>query len=152
MIEPLHTVTPGAAMGADGPWIPEGPGKWSRPLRFLKNGRGWVELMRLEPGTKLGLHRHTGEVHAYNLAGARRLCSGEIVRPGDCVHERAGNSDGWEAVGDEPLIVPVVLMGDVEYVTHDGVVKRRIGTADRIADDLRHCETHGLEPADLQER
>lgn len=152
MIEPLHTVTAGAALGADGPWIPEGPGKWSRPLRFLKHDRGWVELMRLEPGTKLGLHRHTGEVHAYNLAGTRRLCSGELVQPGDYVHEPAGNTDWWEAVGDEPLIVFVVVMGQVEYVSHDGTVKRRITTADRRADYLHHCRTHGHEPADLSER
>ena len=121
-------------------WIPEGPGKWSRPLRFLKGDRGWVELMRLEPGVKLGLHRHTGDVHAYNLKGQRRLCSGEIVGPGDYVHESGGNIDWWEAVGDGPLIVFVVVMGSVEYIDHTGEVKRRITTADRIDDYRRYCE------------
>lgn len=152
MINALHVVTSASPLSADGPWIPEGPGKWPRPLRFLKDDRGWVELMRLEPGIKLGLHRHTGEVHAFNLEGQRRLCTGETVGPGDYVHEPAGNADWWEAVGDVPLVVMVVVMGAVEYVGHDGTVKRRITTADRIADYRRHCEEAGIEPQDLLER
>jgi quercetin dioxygenase-like cupin family protein len=133
-------------------WIPEGRGKWSRPLRFLADDRGWVELMRLEPGVKLGLHRHTGEVHAYNLEGRRELCDGRIVGPGDYVHEPAGNVDFWEAVGDTPLVVMVVVMGAVEYIGAHGEVTRRITTADRIADYERHCAALGIDAADLTER
>lgn len=140
-----QTMIPGAALDGQGLWIPEGPGKWSRPLRFLSDGRGWVELMRLTPGTRLGVHRHTGEVHAYNLRGQRRLHTGEIVGPGDYVHESAGNTDWWEAVGDEPLVVYVVVMGAVEYIGAHGEVLRRITTADRIADWRRYCEGAGID-------
>jgi quercetin dioxygenase-like cupin family protein len=151
MINGLHVVTQGQPLDG-GLWIPEGPGKWSRPLRFLKGDRGWVELMRLEPGVKLGLHRHTGDVHAYNLKGQRRLCSGQIVGHGDYVHESGGNIDWWEAVGDEPLIVFVVVMGSVEYIDHTGEVKRRITTADRIDDYRRYCAAANIPPQDLAER
>ena len=41
-----------------------------QPLRF--EGHGWSELMCLEPGSVVALHRHTGDVHAYNLSGTRR--------------------------------------------------------------------------------
>lgn len=140
-----------AALGSGGDWIPEGPGKWSRPLRFLSNDRGWVELMRLDPGVKLGVHRHTGEVHAYNLEGQRRLCTGEVVGPGDYVHESAGNVDWWEAIGDRPLVILVVVMGAVEYLGAHGAVDRRITTADRMADYDRHCQTTGSEPLALVE-
>jgi len=152
MINERHTITRASPLSADGPWIPEGPGQWSRPLRFLKDDRGGVELMRLAPGIKLGLHRHTGEVHAFNLEGQRRLCTGETVGSGDYVHESAGNVDWWEAVGDEPLVVMVVVMGTVEYLGHDGEVKRRITTADRLADYQRYCSEAGIEPQDLLER
>jgi hypothetical protein len=50
------------------PWIPTGPGKSFRP-RFSEDG--WSELMRLEPGSMVALHRHTGDVHALNLSGRR---------------------------------------------------------------------------------
>ncbi|WP_343735404.1 hypothetical protein [Acidovorax sp.] len=64
-------------------WIPEGEGKWSLPIQFLPDDAGWVGLMRLSPGTRLGLHRHTGEVHALTLAGERRLNDGRVVRSGE---------------------------------------------------------------------
>lgn len=43
-----------ASLGPE--WIVEGEGKWSQPLQFLPGDTGWVELMRLAPGVKLGLH------------------------------------------------------------------------------------------------
>lgn len=151
MINSLHSLVSGASSSDEELWIPEGAGKWSRPLRFLAGGRGWVELMRLDPGTRLGLHRHTGEVHAFNLQGLRRLCTGEIVGPGDYVHERAGNVDWWEAIGDTPLVLFVVVMGEVAYLDEGGGVRQRITTTDRIADYLRYCQEREIQPRDLLE-
>ena len=69
--DPLHTE--GMA------WIPTGGGKAFRPLCFEADG--WSELMYLEPGSVVPLHRHTGEVHAYNLSGSRQILgTGEIGR------------------------------------------------------------------------
>src|ERR1700759_5717221 len=60
------------------PWIPPAPGKSFRPLRFAADG--WSELMRLEPGSAVAVHRHTGDVHAFNLAGTREIFgTGESV-------------------------------------------------------------------------
>ncbi|WP_457420595.1 cupin domain-containing protein [Roseateles sp. P5_E7] len=126
-------------------WMPEGEGKWSLPLQFLPDG-GWVELMRLAPGTKLTLHRHHGEVHGLNLQGSRRLDDGRIINAGDYVFEPDGNVDSWEAVGDEVLVLHVVVRGDVDYVGRDGAVQRRITTADRIADYLAFCAERGRHP------
>ena len=36
------------------PWMPTGPGKTFRPLRFAADG--WSELMRLEPGSAVAVH------------------------------------------------------------------------------------------------
>ncbi len=134
----------------DALWVPEGEGKWSRPLGFLPDRSGWVELMRLDPGVRLGLHRHTGLVHAFNVQGHRRLCTGEEIAPNDYVHEPAGNVDWWEATGDETLVVFVVVMGAVEYLAAGGQVIKRITTQDRIDDYLRYCEDHGIEPSLVQ--
>lgn len=147
MINAHHVAIPAVSHLDENGWIPEGPGKWSRPLRFLRDNGGWVELMRLAPGTRLGLHRHTGDVHAYNLQGQRRLCTGELLGPGDYVHEAGDNIDWWEAVGDEPLVLFVVVLGSVEYLGPRGEVAQRITTADRIADYLRHCDAAGITPS-----
>lgn len=130
-------------------WIPEGAGKWSLPVQFLPEGAGWVELMRVKPGTRVGLHRHTGEVHALTLKGARRLNDGRLVQAGDYIHEPAGNVDWWEATGNEDLLVHVVVKGAVEYLGPHHSVLQRITTADRIADYRGHCAAIGAEPLEL---
>lgn len=127
-------------------WIPEGEGKWSLPLKFLPDGAGWVELMRLAPGTRLTLHRHHGEVHGLNLQGQRRLDDGRIIGAGDYVFEPQGNVDSWEAVGDEVLVLHVVVRGDVDYVAADGAVQRHIRSADVIKAYRDFCAAHGLRP------
>lgn len=64
------------------PWIPSGtPGKSAKPMRFLPGGSGFVELLRMEPGVVMPLHRHTGEIHAYNLSGSRQLSRPTIMLP-----------------------------------------------------------------------
>jgi 2,4'-dihydroxyacetophenone dioxygenase len=130
-------------------WIPEGEGKWSLPLQFLPGDSGWVELMRLKPGVRLGLHRHSGEVHALNLAGERRLNDGRLLRAGDYVYEPPGNVDWWEATGSEELLVYVVVKGSVEYLGAHHTVLQRITTADRMADYHRHCASVGVQPREL---
>ena len=130
-------------------WISEGEGKWSIPIAFLPDGAGWVELMRLSPGVRLGLHRHTGEVHALNLSGERRLNDGRVVRPGDYIHEPAGNVDWWEATGNEELVVHVVVKGEVHYLGPHHTVLRQITSADRLNDYRRRCAAMGVQPREL---
>jgi len=49
------TFEPARPLDTDGmPWIPTGPGKSFRPLRFAADG--WSELMRLEPGSAVAVH------------------------------------------------------------------------------------------------
>ena len=91
----MNNVSPDLALRLrtdDMAWIPTGPGKSFRPLRFEANG--WSELMRLEPGSSVALHRHTGEVHAYNLAGTRQILGNDkVVGPGDYFYEPTGTID-----------------------------------------------------------
>ena len=145
----LPTVASALARSGLPDWMPEGEGKWSLPLQFLPEGQGWVELMRLDPGVRIGLHRHSGEVHAFNLAGTRELNDGRRIGPGEYVYEPAGNVDWWQAAGDEPLVVAVVVRGTVEYLGPHRSVTRRITTADRIADYEQHCRSLGIQPRDL---
>lgn len=119
------------------PWVPISPGFQFKLLRATSDDDTWIELLRLEPGTVIPRHRHTGEVHALTLAGHRKLLdTGEIVGPGGYVYEPPGNTDSWMAVGDEPLIVFVTLRGAIEYVDDHGNVVRR-STATTAAEAYR---------------
>jgi quercetin dioxygenase-like cupin family protein len=107
------------------PWQPVRPGFSVKLLRGGDDDDTRVQLLRLEPGTVIPRHRHTGEVHAWNLAGSRTLLeTGELVGPGGYVYEPPGNIDSWMAVGDEPLIVFVTVRGAIEYVGDDAIPGR----------------------------
>ena len=106
----------------DVPWVAsDTPGKRSKLLRA--SAQGFVELLHMAPGVVMPLHRHTGEVHVYQLSGRRQLCTGEVVGPGDYVYEPAGNVDWWKVIGDEPMLALVVVAGEVEFIGPDGAVR-----------------------------
>ena len=133
------------AVANDVPWVPLGEGKAFKPLAFFADDRGFVELLRLDPGVAIPLHRHTGEVHAFNLAGSRRLHTGEIIGPGDYVYEPVGNIDSWSVHGDETLVVMVVVMGAVEYLERgNGAVSKRYTATTLRELYLHHCTANNL--------
>lgn len=145
-----ETIFPARYLEQDAiPWVPLSGGKSFKPLRFLSGNRGFVELLRLEPGESIPLHRHTGEVHAFNLEGSRQLGTGEVIGPGDYVYEPTGNTDSWKVVGDVPLIVMIVAMGAVEYLGPNNAVTARY-TADVLLDCYReYCAANNITPIDL---
>lgn len=105
------------------PWTPtDVPGKSLMLLAVLDGDRGFVELLRMDPGVRMPRHRHTGEAHVYQLAGQRQLQTGEIVGPGDYVYEPAGSVDAWEAVGDEPMVAFLVVYGEAQFLDDAGEV------------------------------
>lgn len=127
------------------PWVPSPvPGKSARPLCFLRDGGGFVELLRMEPGVAMPSHRHTGQTHVFQLEGMRRLADGTLLGPGDYACEPPGHVDAWEVVGDVPLVALVVVLGDVEDLAPDGRVRGRATTASRRAEYEAHCRRNGL--------
>ena len=104
------------------PWIPLRQGIQFRPIRFGLDG--WTLQLHVEPGVVIERHRHTGEVHGFNISGTRELIeTGEIVGPGTYVYEPPGNVDSWRCVGEEPCIVHISLTGRVEYLdANDNVI------------------------------
>jgi len=127
------------------PWVPLRDGLSMRPLRFER--AGYSLQLRLEPGTRISPHRHTGPVHALNLSGSRRLIEAdEIVGPGVFVYEPAGNTDSWECFGDEPCVVQITLRGRVEYLDDAGQVIDHSDSTTAEAAYRAHCKTQGVAP------
>lgn len=140
--EPARPVDTGAM-----PWIPTGAGKSFRPLRFAADG--WSGLMRLEPGSAVAVHRHTGDVHAFNLAGTREIFgTGERVGPGHYVYEPAGTIDAWAAIGDEPCVVHIKVTGTIEYLGEDGQVIESVNAGTQRALYLNWCREQAVLPAE----
>lgn len=119
------------------PWAPVAPGFDLKVLHGQYDDDTRALVLRLQPGTVIRRHRHTGEVHAFNLQGSRKLLdTGEIIGPGGYVYEPPGNEDSWMAVGDEPLVVFVTVREVIEELDDDGQVTARMSTAS-VADHYR---------------
>ena len=129
----------------DIPWVPLRAGMWMRPMCFLDDG--YSLQLRVSPGVRTGLHRHTGAVDSLTLSGRRRIYSSdEMVGPGCFVHEPAGNEDDWGCEGDEDCIIQITLKGRVEYLNADGEVDHYTDTSTAQAVYLGFCREAGLVP------
>lgn len=150
-LDKLHAYLPARFAGATAsPWVPsDTQGKSARLLRFLPNDEGFVELLRMEPGVTMPLHRHSGEIHAFNLSGSRKLCTGEVIGPGDYVYEPQGNVDWWRVVGDETMTALVVVRGEVDFLAADGSVRYTANARTQRAELQRYCAEHRLPMPDL---
>lgn len=125
-------------------WIPLAPGLAFKPITFFSDDAGYQLLLRVDPGTVVPRHRHTGEVHAFVLSGARRIV-GETddVVAGTYVHEPTDNVDAWGAVGDEPCVIHIEVNGRVEYLDDDGTVVRHTDAGTARAEYLAWCASTG---------
>lgn len=112
------------------PWLVIRPGFEMKVLRGGDSDDDTrVLVLRVQPGIVIERHRHTGEIHAFHLAGQRKILdTGEIVGPGSYVYEPPGNEDSWMAVGDEPLVVFLTARGAIEYIDERGAVTARSTT------------------------
>jgi quercetin dioxygenase-like cupin family protein len=124
------------------PWQPISPGF---SLKVVRGGSSdddtRVLLLRLEPGTVIGRHRHSGEIHALNLAGSRTILDGgEVIGPGGYVYEPPGNVDSWMATGDVPVIVFLTARGAIEYLDERGAPITRSTTSSVSAAYRRFVE------------
>jgi len=127
------------------PWLPLHDGLSLRPLYFSPDG--YCAQLRIEPGVTIPRHRHTGEVHAYNLAGCRELIeTGEIARPGTYIYEPPGNEDSWRCVGYVPCIVQFSITGRVEYLGPRDEVLSTTDSRTACEAYLRWCAQQGRSP------
>ena len=107
-------------------------------------------LLRVDPGTVVGLHRHHGPVHAFTLAGARVLLdpAGHVeVGAGGYVYEPAGNVDSWMAVGTEPCVVHISISGQMDTLVENGEVVSSSGTPELLRVYLDWCAETGNPPS-----
>lgn len=111
-------------------WIPLRQGLSFKPITFFPDDTGCQILLRLEPGSVIPRHRHTGEIHAFNLSGTRLLIdTNEVIGPGTYVYEPPGNVDTWKVIGSEPCVIHIEVNGRIEHFDETGAVYRVVDAA-----------------------
>jgi quercetin dioxygenase-like cupin family protein len=90
------------------PFADLGGGLWLQlAMVDLPNGL-WVMRIRLDPGTVLLRHRHTGPVHAFTVSGRWRYLEYDDVNlPGSYLYEPAQSVHTLEAPGDNDAVTEV---------------------------------------------
>lgn len=125
-------------------WVPIKEGLSFKPITYFPDNAGWQLLLKVDPGTVIGSHRHTGHVHAFNISGSRRLINtNEIVGPGTYVYEPPGNCDTWECHGDESCVIHVEVSGSIEYLDNKGNVTRVSDANESLKMYEEHCARTG---------
>jgi quercetin dioxygenase-like cupin family protein len=116
------------------PWQPMFPGFHLKLVRGSTDDDDTrVLVLHVAPGTVIMRHRHFGEVHAFHLAGLRKLDTGRVVGPGEYLYEPPGNVDSWMAIGDTPAVIFLTVRGALEYLDDTGGVVSRTTTASLTA-------------------
>lgn len=134
------------------PWIPVIDRVSAKPIRFCRESAGWVSLVRIEAGGSVPLHRHTGAVQGFVLAGSCRYSgSDQVLTAGTYVHEPDGSVDEILAVGADGAEVLFLVDGPrVEYVDEQGAVVHVDDQASKRTSYRISCEQAGIEPEDLE--
>lgn len=74
-------------------WVPLAAGTSFKPISFFPGDTGYQLLLRVEPGTVVQRHHHTGEIHAFVLSGQRLIGdSTTVIGPGSYVYEPVDTS------------------------------------------------------------
>jgi 2,4'-dihydroxyacetophenone dioxygenase len=128
-------------------WIPLTAGTSFKPITFFPNDAGYQLLLKVEPGTVVPRHHHTGEIHAFVISGARRINGSDmVIGTGTYVYEPVDNVDTWEAIGDEPCVIHIEVNGRIEYLDNKGNVERYTDAATARATYLQWCSANGTDP------
>ncbi len=128
-------------------WVPLAAGTSFKPISFFPGDTGYQLLLRVEPGTVVQRHHHTGEIHAFVLSGQRIIGdSTTIIGPGSYVYEPVDNIDSWRAIGDEPCIIHIEVNGRIEYLDDNGAVTHHTDASTARAAYLAWCVGQGVEP------
>lgn len=144
-----HAIEPRLVDTAALAWVPLEPGQAFKPLALPEVGPRQL-LLRVDPGTVVGLHRHHGPVHAFTIAGTRLLLdpAGPVtVCAGTYVYEPAGTVDSWMAIGDEPCVVHIAIEGNMDTLDANGAVVTSSGTSELRRIYLDWCAANHVAPS-----
>lgn len=121
-------------------WVPQSPGRWSRPLCLNVSHGYWVHLSRVRGGGFLSRHRHPAPVHAFVLKGSWRYLEHDwVATEGSYVYEPPGEIHTLVVDPDcEEMITLFHNTGALIYCDEKG---NNIGATD-VFDRVEWARTH----------
>ncbi|MEU1598436.1 cupin domain-containing protein [Streptomyces sp. NPDC005708] len=133
------------------PWIPVVDGVSAKPLRFTADGQGWASVVRIDPGSRVPRHRHTGDVQGVVLRGRCRYSPDDPwLEAGAYLHEADGAEDEVLACPEAGAEILFIVAGPrVEYLGDDGSVVHVDDQQSKRRAYAKFCTENGLQERDL---
>ncbi len=110
----------------DLPWVDATGGIWLKVLRVDPSSGVWVVRNRFDPGARLQVHRHTGPVDGYTIAGRWHYLEYDFYSTtGSYIREPAGSVHTLDVPSDNGGITDVlfVIEGVLLNLAADGSVE-----------------------------
>jgi 2,4'-dihydroxyacetophenone dioxygenase len=108
------------------PWVDATGGIWLKVLRVDPSSGVWVVRNRFDPGARLQIHRHTGPVDGYTIAGRWHYLEYDFYSTaGSYIREPAGSVHTLDVPADNDGITDVlfVIEGALLNLADDGSVE-----------------------------
>ena len=126
-------------------WVPNGPGRWSRPLCLNVSQGYWVHITKVTEAGIVSRHRHPAPVHGFVLEGKWRYLERDWeATAGSYLYEPPG--DVHTLVVDEGESMKTLFhnSGALLYCDVDGDTIGSTDVFDRVQAARNHFEDVGL--------
>jgi quercetin dioxygenase-like cupin family protein len=133
----------------DLPWVDATGGIWLKVLRVDAASGIWVVRNRFEPGARLQIHRHTGPVDGFTIAGRWHYLEYDFYSTaGSYIREPAGSVHTLDVPADNDGVTDVlfVIEGALLDLAPDGSVESVTDGDTALAGYLALAEAHGFDP------
>ena len=126
-------------------WVPNGPGRWSRPLCLNVSQGYWVHITKVTEAGIVSRHRHPAPVHGFVIEGKWRYIERDWeATAGSYLYEPPG--DVHTLVVDEGESMKTLFhnSGALLYCDEDGKTIGSTDVFDRVQAARDHFEDVGL--------
>ena len=126
-------------------WVPNGPGRWSRPLCLNVSQGYWVHITKVTEAGIVSRHRHPAPVHGFVIEGKWRYLERDWeATAGSYLYEPPG--DVHTLVVDEGESMKTLFhnSGALLYCDEDGKTIVSTDVFDRVQAARDHFEDVGL--------
>lgn len=126
-------------------WVPNGPGRWSRPLCLNVSQGYWVHITKVTKAGVVSRHRHPAPVHGFVIEGKWRYLERDwVATAGSYLYEPPG--DVHTLVVDEGDTMKTLFhnTGALLYCDEKGKTIGSTDVFDRVKAARNHFEEVGL--------
>ena len=126
-------------------WVPNGPGRWSRPLCLNVSQGYWVHITKVTKAGVVSRHRHPAPVHGFVIDGKWRYLERDwVATAGSYLYEPPGDVHTLVVNEGDTMTTLFHNTGALLYCDEDGKTTGSTDVFDRIKAARNHFEEVGL--------